>query len=313
MRIAICTITLSASAPAWAGLAGISVEDVPNEFGILTCRVYADFTNADDRVVGVCGTPDAPLAIGVDGGSFFQHAFGTDAPPQAKLITVAPSLAFDTFVTIGLAVAGTNDEMFFTPGWPGFGAGELSATNAGWFVTPVSPQGAAEGRVLLGQFSTTDGAGISGTFNLEFVTDDEPWIATVAFCHPADGPCVDGDVTLDNLINTEDFLTLLGCWGDVGDGEPACALAGAIAGDPAVIDVLDLLSLLASWTPIEPVPTEGVNADLNGDGVVNIADLLVLLTCQGPPEGSCEVADIDGDGTIGVNDLILLIGNWGPV
>ena len=49
-------------------------------------------------------------------------------------------------------------------------------------------------------------------------------------------------------------------------------------------------------------------SDVNGDGVVNVLDLIELLLCFGqhanPP---CDTADINGDGTINVLDLIELL------
>jgi hypothetical protein len=47
--------------------------------------------------------------------------------------------------------------------------------------------------------------------------------------------------------------------------------------------------------------------DLNGDGVVNGADLGLLLGSWGQPGPS----DFDGDGTTGGSDLGLLLGAWG--
>lgn len=47
-------------------------------------------------------------------------------------------------------------------------------------------------------------------------------------------------------------------------------------------------------------------ADLAGDGVVNVADLLTLLGAWGTPEG-----DITNDGTTSVSDLLLLLSEWG--
>ena len=53
--------------------------------------------------------------------------------------------------------------------------------------------------------------------------------------------------------------------------------------------------------------------DLDGDGDVDIFDLLLLLSdwgvCQVPPDG-CP-ADLDGDGDVGVLDLLILLANWG--
>jgi len=49
--------------------------------------------------------------------------------------------------------------------------------------------------------------------------------------------------------------------------------------------------------------------DLNGDGVVNVSDLLALLGAWGPNEG--HPADINGDGVVNVSDLLILLGAWG--
>ncbi|MEE8155108.1 MAG: PQQ-binding-like beta-propeller repeat protein [Phycisphaerales bacterium] len=57
-------------------------------------------------------------------------------------------------------------------------------------------------------------------------------------------------------------------------------------------------------------PTPG---DLNGDGVVGAADLLILLaswgTCPDLPE-TCP-ADLDLNGSVGAADLLILLNNWG--
>jgi hypothetical protein len=54
--------------------------------------------------------------------------------------------------------------------------------------------------------------------------------------------------------------------------------------------------------------------DINGDGVVNVLDLIDLLLCFGqsgvPP---CNVADINADGTVNVLDLIDLLLEFGTV
>jgi hypothetical protein len=53
--------------------------------------------------------------------------------------------------------------------------------------------------------------------------------------------------------------------------------------------------------------------DVNGDGTVDTADLLMLLgdwgECPDPPE-SCP-SDLDGDGLVNTSDLLLLLSNWG--
>ena len=51
-----------------------------------------------------------------------------------------------------------------------------------------------------------------------------------------------------------------------------------------------------------------IPGDVNGDGVVNVEDLLLLLAAWGPCEGCPE--DINGDGVVNVEDLLTLLGNW---
>lgn len=52
--------------------------------------------------------------------------------------------------------------------------------------------------------------------------------------------------------------------------------------------------------------------DLNGDGVVNTTDLLILFSNWGPCD-NCNMClgDLDGDCAISTNDLLLLFANWG--
>jgi hypothetical protein len=51
-------------------------------------------------------------------------------------------------------------------------------------------------------------------------------------------------------------------------------------------------------------------ADLDGDDIVGITDLLLLLAAWGPAKD--DPADFDGDGVVGITDLLDLLANWGP-
>ncbi|MEE8460337.1 MAG: hypothetical protein V3S08_10700 [Phycisphaerales bacterium] len=51
-------------------------------------------------------------------------------------------------------------------------------------------------------------------------------------------------------------------------------------------------------------------ADLDGNGGVDIVDLLALLGAWGPNPG--HQADLDGDGTVGIADFLELLASWGP-
>ena len=54
--------------------------------------------------------------------------------------------------------------------------------------------------------------------------------------------------------------------------------------------------------------------DVNGDGAVDIVDLLLLLGTWGPcpPDPDPCPADFDGNGEVNVSDLLILLGNVDP-
>ena len=51
-------------------------------------------------------------------------------------------------------------------------------------------------------------------------------------------------------------------------------------------------------------------ADVTGDGVVNVSDLLAVLSAWGPCAGCPE--DINGDGVVNITDLLEVLASWGP-
>lgn len=53
---------------------------------------------------------------------------------------------------------------------------------------------------------------------------------------------------------------------------------------------------------------DAVPGDLNGDGEVNVSDMLELLGQWGACSGCA--ADLNGNGSVDVSDLLLLLGNW---
>ena len=155
---------------------GITTTSKPNPFGLLVVNVYANFDSpGEDHMVGVAGTPLSPLHIWVEGGVFYNHPFGSDLAPPGGFLEIFPSLAFDTFVTIGKKTS-AGDATLISPGFPELTGPSLWTVSAGWVVTPNNPQGnpfdavnsfPGNGQVLIGQFSTADGTGIGGTMLLK--------------------------------------------------------------------------------------------------------------------------------------------------
>jgi MYXO-CTERM domain-containing protein len=153
-------------------------------------NLYAIFSDddgdgiGDGAVIGVAGLPGQELNISMREGTFYQNPLNTNnagrtAPPQA-FVDLFPSLAADTFVTIGLKVvpAGAADNTSLTPTFPLEGQEpgvhpdgswtdtRLQLNDGAWFsFNPDDPQarpGNADnpaGQVLIGQFSSNLGAG----------------------------------------------------------------------------------------------------------------------------------------------------------
>ncbi len=80
-------------------------------------------------------------------------------------------------------------------------------------------------------------------------------------------------------------------------------------GDDKGCDELDAFS-----DPADPLSTPDNVGDLNGDGAVNVPDLLILLAAWGSCPVPCPPActgDIDGDCAVAVPDLLILLAHWG--
>lgn len=98
------------------------------------------------------------------------------------------------------------------------------------------------------------------------------------------------------------------------DGEVLPAAQSSGTHDVAALDIngdgwLDLVVGRCQSTEVWINQGAICPADLDGDGVVNVVDLLDLLAAWGPCLGCA--ADIDRDGAVGIDDLLQLLGNWG--
>ena len=91
------------------------------------------------------------------------------------------------------------------------------------------------------------------------------------------------------------------CWGTTDGGEIT----------NSIFDFFDNAQFgFVFFVPFVDDPSCAVScpADVNGDGVVNVLDLIDVLLCFGQPAiPGCEAEDINGDGTVNVLDLIELL------
>ncbi len=113
---------------------------------------------------------------------------------------------------------------------------------------------------------------------------------------------------------SDDGLTIVG-WGRNPEGNTEAWRATLPPPCPAdlngdgFVNVTDLVVLLASWGVC---PATGCVADLNGDGFVNVSDLVKLLASLGPCDRTGCRADLNGDGFVNALDLVELLASRGP-
>ena len=108
-----------------------------------------------------------------------------------------------------------------------------------------------------------------------------------------------------NRTGWEEVIKLTASDGQAGDFFGASL---SVSGDVAFISAPDQ-NVPGTVYIFDVDPTPG---DLDCDGHVGVADLLVLLVNWGPcdPCDDC-TADLDGNCIVGVSDLLILLGNWG--
>ncbi len=149
MRVTITLGALGAIALAGAAQAtpfqGFTVDHLGNLEGDgETYRMYVNL-DAGSRIDAVFGNSVGNLSIEVDGGSFYQNALGgpTSQSINSAFFPLAPSLEWDSYVTVGELYAGpTNALMDIGIDWASFeSGGELATDNGSWFCTPVDAQG----------------------------------------------------------------------------------------------------------------------------------------------------------------------------
>ena len=125
------------------------------------------YVNLDEgaRIDAIYGNSAGDLSIGTAAGmSFYQNtAFGgpTSTSINSAFFPLAPSLEWDTYVTIGALYSNDNALLDIGIDWASFEAGgSLETNNGSWFVTPADIQGAeVGGMVLIGQFTVVGGTG----------------------------------------------------------------------------------------------------------------------------------------------------------
>jgi hypothetical protein len=127
----------------------------------------------------------------------------------------------------------------------------------------------------------------------------------------ANSPCIDAghnwglpeDASdMDSDGNTNELIPL-----DF-EGNPRITDNIAIANCEEFAAVVDMGAFETAGAP-PPVPV--IIADVNGDGLVSVIDLLAVISAWGPCQPCC-AEDFNLDGVINVQDMLTVINHWSP-
>jgi len=139
---------------------------------VTTYQIFANFSLAGDQLTSVFGNAGSPMTIHISAGGFFNNAFGGNIAPNPALFAVSPSLAWDTYVSIGYEPGVAADPTGLSPGFPPalFLGGVSGEINAAWFnaVSDANTVAGADLRVMIGQFTVLAGTSIDGSVGLTY-------------------------------------------------------------------------------------------------------------------------------------------------
>ena len=172
--------------------------------GLTTYRVYAVTANATDFVSAVSGDSDFPTEVNTST-DFYQHMFGQAVASDINpfLVSFFPSLAYDSWVTIGLTgPAGPGQVGISTQDSPANNwvdvfedGGNITISDpigGAWYILTGAANGIAgdDHKVLLGQFTT--GGVLSGQMYVQVLLNGNP-ATPVRTTIYLDSPCAGYD------------------------------------------------------------------------------------------------------------------------
>ena len=232
-----------------------------------------------------------PIDLGVDTSASSTVAVVTnDAPAEHFLLPIDGSLQNVRFDPDTWILAENDTAITFTEGPPKIIARSISP---GASVAPSAPMTVTFHKPV----------SITGS-NVALVGPAGPIATTVSYDAPSQTATITptqtlapGAWTLTILDTVTDLASSQNLDGEIGLAAPAGPLGGdGVAGGDAVI----------------PFTVTGSVADINGDGVVDGADLAFVLSAWGAcvPAQPCP-ADLTGDGLIDGADIAFLLSAWG--
>lgn len=164
----------------FANNAQIVVEKVDNGGAVPgnTYKIYVQLLDASHSLHAVFGDDQTSMAIQCDA-PFYQNPFGgqTSVDVNSQMSSLAPEVAFDSWVTIGAENSSNNNLWDVGINFDTFNAGgELAIEDGAWFLVPTDAYclPTTSSLILIAQL-TTEGVA-SGTVNVQgWTADKQAW------------------------------------------------------------------------------------------------------------------------------------------
>jgi hypothetical protein len=300
--------------------------EVASSFGnVRDNPFYADFDNRDGQlIVGFDTVADIPPGLGTGSYDVLSAVLTVTCQCDVELLYDETQDPYQVYLPSGDPEAVDSDD----PGAPFelFGTGYRNGLNVFAYQedTPYafgSPVGlSVRNAYALGYGdggATGTAIDVSNSVRERF--DPAPWaIGQIADLAPGDVIPSDSDVTFTIDVDAPEIQQYLRQ--ALNDGRLRLTVT-------SLHDVGEMSSVVPNfYTKENPLVEAGIvsaarlslevaignPADVNGDGVVNVDDLVAVILAWGPcpePPAECQ-EDIDGSGAVDVDDLVAVILNW---
>jgi len=284
--------------------------------GAVCWRVYARFSSPDATLLGVYGDSVDTLSITVTGGFWQSTAKAAGDLPLGIPCTDTPAdVLYDSYLTVGAECGDGTQVAAQGIDFSAFEAGSVglvSQSNGGSVYAVANGVAAgADGRVLIMQLTTKTGVKPVGQFNL---VGEASIPSGGAEWHAMRLSIPDPELVDCNGNSQHDALeiaagTITDC--DLNGVPDACQSATATV-DCDTDGTSDFCEFAAGSADSnnngKPDECDCV-ADANGDGAVNVDDLIDVIVAWGDLVSGGP--NVDGIGVVDSNDLTLVLSNWG--
>jgi len=284
--------------------------------GAVCWRVYAKCKSENTTVHAVWGDSTDPLAISATGGFWQSSTDGAgDLPVGIPCSSPAATIIYDSYLTIGAECGDGTPLGSVGIDFTGFAAGLVGLTNSSTggsiYVSANGVPAGSERKILLMQLTTNTGAKPSGQFNL---TGEHSRAGGGAEWN-AYGLTIPDPALVDcNGNGQHDALEIAA--GSVTDcdlnGVPDQCQSASAASDCDGDGTSDFCEFEAGAADAnnngKPDECDCVG-DTNGDGAVNVDDLIDVIVAWG--DSVTGGANVDGIGVVDSGDLTLVLNNWG--